>query len=265
MKSVIALGLVGPLLVFTAAPAPLGAAQAAAAPATATASLKVAELDQLMAPITLYPDELLIQVLTAATYPLEIVIAARWSAEPIRRRHDIGFRRRHRGQQQLLGVGPSELAHRRRQHQRQSLEPDQRQPDDDCRQYVAAQFGASRRGALSRCGDAAALRPAARRDHRPAPRLSRLPDLGNALEHAGNPSPGIHNAQARPAGSSSRNAASRAAPRPAAFDPGSGASARADSLRGRASRQQMGSFGSRSFGGASGPRGGGFRGGGFRR
>ncbi len=36
------------------------------------------ELDQMLAPIALYPDELLVQVLMAATYPLEIVEAARW-------------------------------------------------------------------------------------------------------------------------------------------------------------------------------------------
>jgi hypothetical protein len=40
------------------------------------------EIDQLMAPIALYPDDLLVQVLTAATYPLEIVMAARWVADP---------------------------------------------------------------------------------------------------------------------------------------------------------------------------------------
>ena len=36
------------------------------------------ELDQLLAPIALYPDELLAQVLMAATYPLEVVQAARF-------------------------------------------------------------------------------------------------------------------------------------------------------------------------------------------
>jgi hypothetical protein len=35
-----------------------------------------------MAPIALYPDDLLVQILTAATYPLEIVMAARWVADP---------------------------------------------------------------------------------------------------------------------------------------------------------------------------------------
>src|SRR5476649_692761 len=37
------------------------------------------ELDQMLAPIALYPDSLLSQVLMAATYPLEVVEAARWS------------------------------------------------------------------------------------------------------------------------------------------------------------------------------------------
>lgn len=37
------------------------------------------ELDQMLAPIALYPDALLSQVLMASTYPLEVVEAARWS------------------------------------------------------------------------------------------------------------------------------------------------------------------------------------------
>jgi hypothetical protein len=37
------------------------------------------ELDALVAPIALYPDGLLSQVLMASTYPLEVVSAARWS------------------------------------------------------------------------------------------------------------------------------------------------------------------------------------------
>ena len=37
------------------------------------------QLDQMLAPIALYPDALLSQVLMAATYPLEVVEAARWS------------------------------------------------------------------------------------------------------------------------------------------------------------------------------------------
>lgn len=42
--------------------------------------LTAEQLDQLLAPIALYPDNLLGQILTASTYPLEDVMAARWSA-----------------------------------------------------------------------------------------------------------------------------------------------------------------------------------------
>lgn len=38
------------------------------------------ELDQMLAPIALYPDALLSQILIASTYPIEVVQAARWSA-----------------------------------------------------------------------------------------------------------------------------------------------------------------------------------------
>lgn len=39
------------------------------------------ELAQMLAPIALYPDSLLSQILMAATYPLEVVEAARWSRD----------------------------------------------------------------------------------------------------------------------------------------------------------------------------------------
>ena len=42
---------------------------------------KPEELEQIVAPIALYPDSLLAQVFMASTYPLEIVQAARWSKE----------------------------------------------------------------------------------------------------------------------------------------------------------------------------------------
>jgi len=42
--------------------------------------LTPAQIDQMMAPIALYPDNLLAQILTAATHPSEIEMAARWSA-----------------------------------------------------------------------------------------------------------------------------------------------------------------------------------------
>ena len=44
-----------------------------------SASSSQQELDQLLAPIALYPDALLAQMLMASTYPLEVVMAARWS------------------------------------------------------------------------------------------------------------------------------------------------------------------------------------------
>jgi hypothetical protein len=37
------------------------------------------QLDALVAPVALYPDTLLSQILIASTYPLEVVEAARWS------------------------------------------------------------------------------------------------------------------------------------------------------------------------------------------
>src|SRR5262245_32234448 len=39
------------------------------------------ELDPILAPIALYPDALLSQVLMASTYPLEIVEVARWQKQ----------------------------------------------------------------------------------------------------------------------------------------------------------------------------------------
>lgn len=42
------------------------------------AAFKQEELDQMLAPIALYPDSLLSQILMASTYPLEVVQADRW-------------------------------------------------------------------------------------------------------------------------------------------------------------------------------------------
>ena len=42
-------------------------------------TFKQEELDQLLAPIALYPDSLLAQIFMAATYPLEVVQAGRWA------------------------------------------------------------------------------------------------------------------------------------------------------------------------------------------
>lgn len=43
--------------------------------------LKPEQLEALVAPIALYPDELLANVLAASTYPLEVVQADRWLKE----------------------------------------------------------------------------------------------------------------------------------------------------------------------------------------
>ncbi|HXG96578.1 MAG: DUF3300 domain-containing protein [Betaproteobacteria bacterium] len=48
-------------------------------PAPRKAAATQQELDQMLAPIALYPDSLLSQILMASTYPLEVVEAARWS------------------------------------------------------------------------------------------------------------------------------------------------------------------------------------------
>ncbi len=45
------------------------------------AKISQAELDQILAPIALYPDTLLTHILIASTYPLEIVQAHRWAQE----------------------------------------------------------------------------------------------------------------------------------------------------------------------------------------
>jgi hypothetical protein len=58
---------------------PFGAnAQTPQAAASEAQLLKPAELDQLVAPIALYPDTLLAEVLMASVYPLDIVQAERW-------------------------------------------------------------------------------------------------------------------------------------------------------------------------------------------
>jgi len=44
-------------------------------------TFKQEELDQMLAPVALYPDDLLTQLLMASTYPLEIVQAARWTKQ----------------------------------------------------------------------------------------------------------------------------------------------------------------------------------------
>jgi hypothetical protein len=64
-------------LTIQAPPASAQSTVAATTPA-APATYSQAQLEQLVAPIALYPDDLMSQVLMASTYPLEVVQAARW-------------------------------------------------------------------------------------------------------------------------------------------------------------------------------------------
>ena len=60
--------------------------QAAGSPQTQAGPLLAqAQLEQLIAPIALYPDPLLAQILMASTYPAEVVEAARWVSAPANR------------------------------------------------------------------------------------------------------------------------------------------------------------------------------------
>jgi len=59
--------------VKTSSAAPAGAA-------SASAVFSEGEIDQMMAPIALYPDSLLAQLLMAATYPGDFADAVKWSA-----------------------------------------------------------------------------------------------------------------------------------------------------------------------------------------
>lgn len=71
--AVLATGLHGPCAAEAQVPPPMPA------PALQTAPQ---ELDAMLAPIALYPDPLVAQILMAATYPLEVVEADRWLQEP---------------------------------------------------------------------------------------------------------------------------------------------------------------------------------------
>src|SRR6516225_8684567 len=56
----------------------VGQTQQQAGPTEEAPKIPPDQLDSLVAPIALYPDPLLAQVLAASTYPLEIVQAQRW-------------------------------------------------------------------------------------------------------------------------------------------------------------------------------------------
>src|SRR5687767_9962388 len=57
---------------------PATLAAAAQKPAASGKTFSQQDLDEVLAPIALYPDALLAQVFMASTYPLEVVEAARW-------------------------------------------------------------------------------------------------------------------------------------------------------------------------------------------
>ena len=83
MKDAARRALIGVLILLLAAPPGVLAQFAPPSPpplegAIAPPIFRQEELDQLLAPIALYPDPLLAQILMGSTYPLEVVQAARW-------------------------------------------------------------------------------------------------------------------------------------------------------------------------------------------
>ncbi len=61
-----------------AAPAPQAPAETAAPAEQPAPAFTSAELEKLLAPIALYPDALLAQILPASAYPVQIIQAQRW-------------------------------------------------------------------------------------------------------------------------------------------------------------------------------------------
>lgn len=80
----VAAGLVADPMAFAqqpASPAPQGTVVATNQKQAGGKAFSQQDMDELMAPIALYPDALLSQVLMASTYPLEVVEAARWQKQ----------------------------------------------------------------------------------------------------------------------------------------------------------------------------------------
>src|SRR5262249_27740390 len=77
--------LIGFVVAGLACASPVAVLAQTAPPPGATASaqpmLKPEQLEQMLAPIALYQDDVLSQVLIASTYPLEVVQADRWARE----------------------------------------------------------------------------------------------------------------------------------------------------------------------------------------
>jgi hypothetical protein len=72
------------IIVASLAASAAPAQEPTAAPSDQQAALRMApgQIDQKLAPVALYPDELLGQILMAAGYPLEVVEAHRWLQDP---------------------------------------------------------------------------------------------------------------------------------------------------------------------------------------
>src|SRR5262245_61547204 len=86
LRAIMVLHRVGVLVFLLLVSTPFAAiAQTSTSPIPAGTSgdqlLKPEQLDALVAPIALYPDNLLSLVLMASTYPLEVVQADRWVTE----------------------------------------------------------------------------------------------------------------------------------------------------------------------------------------
>lgn len=80
----ITVSILGALAVSTAAQVPLAAQEYTDNPAAAQAErLSPRALDALLAPIALYPDQLLAPILMAATYPHDVEDAANWTSIPV--------------------------------------------------------------------------------------------------------------------------------------------------------------------------------------
>jgi hypothetical protein len=80
IKQLLRVALCGAVLGGTAPAGPFFSSAQAKTASTQTYSTE--QLDALLAPIALYPDALLAQVLMASTFPLQVVSAGRWTDDP---------------------------------------------------------------------------------------------------------------------------------------------------------------------------------------
>jgi hypothetical protein len=78
LRSLLSVGLALAMLAAPALGQSTSDSTTGTAPAAASSTPSPEKLESLVAPIALYPDALLAQILMASTYPLEIVEAARW-------------------------------------------------------------------------------------------------------------------------------------------------------------------------------------------